>query len=78
MLVEQFHNSIGNNLRVYLAEREVAELQEAARLADNYVLIHGDMKERSRGTFLFGQRRQGADRTSRKSGEPLPPEIGTQ
>ena len=70
VLVEQFNNSIGNNLKVYLAEREVAEIQEAARLADNYSLIHGDANNR--------RPREAADRTSNKFGDPLPGGMESQ
>ena len=78
VLVEQFQNSVADNLRVYLAEREVSELQEAARLADNYTLIHGDARSGKPKWTSFGRPREAADRTSGRSGEPLTRAFGNQ
>lgn len=64
IVLEQFKNSLPADVTTYLAERKVTTVEEAAGLADEYVLIHKKWpnqlikeplwKERSSKTFGFG------------------------
>lgn len=40
MVLEQFKNSLPNNVATYINERKVKTAAEAAALADEYILIH--------------------------------------
>lgn len=44
LLLEQFRNTLPENLSVYLTERNVQSAEAAAVLADEYVLTHKDVK----------------------------------
>lgn len=46
-LLEKFVTTVSHDVGVHVVEREVETIEEAARLADKYVLAHGTFKHSS-------------------------------
>ena len=69
ILMEEFLNCIGNDIRTHIADRGVEETHPAAVLADNYVLIHQTRSGESRSAY-FPQTRSETQVNTRETVAP--------
>ena len=51
VLLEEFFNCVRTDVRTHIADRGIEQVQAAARLADDYVLIHPNVKTQQNDSF---------------------------
>ena len=62
ILLEQFRVSVHSSIKMFLDERDIDTVEEAAKLADNYALTHRIYNYKSKGEYKVDSKRQVSDK----------------
>ncbi len=73
ILIEEFKNSLPNNVRIYLEENKVSTLEQAAICADDYTIVHKKHQQSDKARFQ-GNRKSFGGANKGENSSPKSPE----